>query len=555
MLLPPAEYCLSVQIGQSAASGWRFELCFDLGRFFSAAHVIKFCHFFWLLKHWLDDHSLFPISLITNELLFLELIFKLFLVMLLRPSLVQPPLRALFRCLHSSSHHLQQPKLVLGIETSCDDTGIALLRASDGAILAEVTASQTALHVSNGGIIPPVARDLHRSAIDRCVGECLKTAGGGVSARDLAAVAVTLRPGLSLSLLVGCQYAKKLSAKYHLPVVPIHHMEAHALTAMLQYGDQLRFPFLCLLISGLLWCFEMTPANHKNKQLKELSDLGGHCLIVHVKGLHDFELLGRSIDDAPGDILDKTARALRLKNLGPPYSQVSGGAAVELMARSGNPFSHFERATSTPLYSSRRRTCNFSFSGFLTAITRHIARLEEETGLAADGVLPQAPDICASLLYVLSFTLIKRLQRAYAFLEQRQENDPSSGSFSKRLVVSGGCAANQFIGGMLQAFAADQGLQLFIPRPGLCTDNGVMIAWNGVLKLREEEEEGISPPGAILRDQAAIQQLDIQPKAALGVDITRAVTDAHIKTERIDVKSYVGGLLHQKDQQQQSSKT
>ena len=184
------------------------------------------------------------------------MIFKLLLlpplIMLLgRPSTwVQPPLRALFRCLHFSSHHLQQPKLVLGIETSCDDTGIALLRASDGAILAEVTASQTALHVSNGGIIPPVARDLHRSAIDRCVGECLKTAGD-ISARDLSAVAVTLRPGLSLSLLVGCQYAKKLSAKYRLPVVPIHHMEAHALTAMHQY-DQLRFPFLCLLISGWL---------------------------------------------------------------------------------------------------------------------------------------------------------------------------------------------------------------------------------------------------------------------------------------------------------------
>ncbi|KAH9391192.1 Separin [Tyrophagus putrescentiae] len=186
--------------------------------------------------------------------------------------------------------HQQQPKLVLGIETSCDDTGIALLRASDGAILAEVTASQTALHVSNGGIIPPVARDLHRSAIDRCVGECLKTAGGGVSARDLAAVAVTLRPGLSLSLLVGCQYAKKLSAKYHLPVVPIHHMEAHALTAMLQYAINFAFPFS--VCSFQVCC-------------------GGHCLIVHVKGLHDFELLGRSIDDAPGDILDKTARALR----------------------------------------------------------------------------------------------------------------------------------------------------------------------------------------------------------------------------------------------------
>ena len=147
--------------------------------------------------------------------------------------------------------------------------------------------------------------------------------------------------GLPLSLLVGCRYAKKLSAKYDLPVIPIHHMEAHALTALLPTDHSvpsgLEFPYLALLISG------------------------GHCILVYVADLHDFRLLGQSLDDAPGDILDKTARTLKLKNLGPPYSVVSGGAAIELMAKRGDPFSFFDRITSYPLYSSRTRTCNFRF--------------------------------------------------------------------------------------------------------------------------------------------------------------------------------------------------
>lgn len=165
-----------------------------------------------------------------------------------RPLYLQYSLEAIFlRGFHSQKYPKQQ-RLVLGIETSCDDTGIAIVRENDGAILAEVCASQTALHVSNGGIIPPVARDAHRSVIDRCVANCLQTAQ--VSPRDLSAVAVTLAPGLPLSLVVGCRYAKKLSAKYSLPVIPIHHMEAHALTALLEHQDRLRFPFVSLLISG-----------------------------------------------------------------------------------------------------------------------------------------------------------------------------------------------------------------------------------------------------------------------------------------------------------------
>lgn len=403
-----------------------------------------------------------------------------------------------------SSHSAQ--RLVLGIETSCDDTGVAIVSQS-GRILSEVCVSQTALHVSNGGIIPPVARELHRVAIDRSVANCLQTAG--VSPRDLSAIAVTLKPGLPLSLVVGCRYAKKLSAKYELPVIPIHHMEAHALTAMIENPrEKLDFPFLCLLISG------------------------GHCLICYVSDLNDFKLMGHSIDCAPGDLLDKTARALRLKNLGPPYSTLSGGAAIELMAKSGNPFSFFERAIQSPLYSSRLRTCNFSFSGFQTAIFRQIEKLEEEVKLPPDAILPQAPDLCASLLYVLSFTLVKRLQRAYHFLEEREMLPPFA---PKRLVVSGGCAANKFITDTIGNYCHHEGIDLFIPPRKLCTDNGVMIAWNGMLKLNSEQ----TWPHFVLRDQEDIQQLDIVAKAPLGIDISQIVTDAHIKCDRIDVQSFV----------------
>lgn len=395
-------------------------------------------------------------------------------------------------------------RLVLGIETSCDDTGIAIVD-EEGHVVSDVVASQTALHVSNGGIIPPVARDLHRSVIDRCVRNCLQS--GNVTVDELSAIAVTVKPGLPLSLVVGCNYGKRLSSKYALPVIPIHHMEAHALTAMIEY-EKLDFPFLALLISG------------------------GHCLISYVKNVDDFRLMGQSMDTAPGDMLDKVARLLRLKNLGSPYNLISGGAAVELMAKSGDPFSYFERATSYPMYSNRFRTCNFSFSGFLTGITKKIAQLERECNLPPDAVLPQAPDICASILYIMSFILIKRIQRAYHYLEERgqfSEFDP------KRLVISGGCASNTFIANVFRNYCKHESIDLFIPSRKLCTDNGVMIAWNGMLKLRNEN----TWPHFVLRDAEEIAKLDIEPKSPLGIDISCDVTEAHIKCEKINIKSFV----------------
>ncbi|UXI22990.1 hypothetical protein NH340_JMT08933 [Sarcoptes scabiei] len=397
---------------------------------------------------------------------------------------------------------------VIGIETSCDDTGIAIVD-SNGHILSEVCASQTAIHVSNGGIIPPVARDLHRSMIDRCVINCFQN--GDILPNELSAIAVTVKPGLPLSLLVGCNYAKKLSAKYELPVIPIHHMEAHALTAMIEY-DQLDFPFVTLLISG------------------------GHCLICFVRGLDDFQLMGQSLDIAPGDILDKTGRSLRLKNLGSPFNMMSGGAAIELLAKNGDPFSYFTKVTSHPLYSSRFRTCNFSFSGLLTAIQRKIGELEQENQQAPDQVLDEAPNLCASILYVLSFILIKRLQRAFQFLDEK-EMLPIH--YPRKLVISGGCASNRFIGSMIRNYCQHDGIELYIPTPKLCTDNGVMIAWNGILKLHNEQNFSSN---FVLRKQRYIRSLAIDSRAKLGTDISQNVTDANIKCEKIDIKSFVDFL-------------
>jgi len=190
-------------------------------------------------------------------------------------------------------HHLRRPcsvwygyrktqqarsySVILGIETSCDDTGCAIVD-TDRNILGECLKSQQQIHLDFGGIIPPVARDLHKENIDSVVTQAIQQAQ--IELNKIDAIAVTVKPGMSLSLLVGMNYAKKLSKQSLKPLIPIHHMEAHALTARLVDKD-LKLPFLVLLISG------------------------GHCLLAVVKKVNKFILLGQSIDDAPGEAIDK----------------------------------------------------------------------------------------------------------------------------------------------------------------------------------------------------------------------------------------------------------
>ncbi|VEN56742.1 unnamed protein product [Callosobruchus maculatus] len=167
--------------------------------------------------------------------------------------------------------------IILGIETSCDDTGCALLD-TDGNLLGEALKSQHLIHLNNGGIIPPIAQDLHRKNIERVVKDAVDAAN--VQLEDISAIATTVKPGLPLSLTIGVRYGKYLCKKYHKPFIPIHHMEAHALTARM-HNSTIEFPFLVLLISG------------------------GHCLLAVAEKVDRFLLLGESMDDAPGEAFDK----------------------------------------------------------------------------------------------------------------------------------------------------------------------------------------------------------------------------------------------------------
>ena len=386
-------------------------------------------------------------------------------------------------------------RTVLGIETSCDETGIAIVD-ENGNLISDVCHSQLQIHLDYGGIIPPVARNLHKFNIDSCVKRTFEKTQ--MKPDQISAIAVTVKPGLSLSLLIGKNYAQTLALKYSKPFIPIHHMEAHALTVMME-NPQVKFPFLTLLISG------------------------GHCIIAVVKGIDDFLLLGQSVDDAPGDILDKISRRLKLRNLGEPFNRISGGQAIELLAKSGNELAYF---TNPQLFPLKQRTCNFSFAEFNGKVLRLIETLEQEFNLEPDAVLPQAADIAASVQRFITAYLIKRLKRAFIFVDWNHLLDGQS----FHLVISGGCACNSYITNAIKNYCLTEGINVYVPRKNLCTDNGIMIAWNGVLKLRSENEF----PNLIKRTKHEIEQVDIESECLLGKDLSMQVNMQRIPVHKID---------------------
>ncbi|UYV69284.1 OSGEPL1, partial [Cordylochernes scorpioides] len=330
---------------------------------------------------------------------------------------------------------------VLGIETSCDDTGAAVVDEF-GNILGEEKISQNDIHIRNGGIIPPIARNLHQQNIRQVVDTALQQSG--CKLEDLSGIAATVRPGLSLSLLVGCNYAKELVQLSQKPFLPIHHMEAHALTVRIVHPVE--FPFTVLLASG------------------------GHCQLAFVKSVTDFQLLGHCLDNAPGEAIDKFARRLKLKNIA-EFRTMSGGQAVETLAsRSGN-----QLAYEYPLTLKHSPDCNFSFSGILFNGLRHIQDSERKLGILGDEMLPDLEDMCASYLRAVTQHIVKRVQRGLTFLD-RTEMAPTSQS-QRFLVLSGGVACNRYIRAALAYMAEQMEYQFFAPPPHLCTDNGTMVAW------------------------------------------------------------------------------
>ena len=320
--------------------------------------------------------------------------------------------------------------MVLGIETSCDETAVACV-SDDRQIRGHCIFSQLAAHAPYGGVVPEIAARAHLERLQPLVDQTLGEAG--VNAAELDAVAATTGPGLIGGVIVGATMAKALALAWEKPFVSVNHLEAHALSARL--SDDVAFPFLLLLVSG------------------------GHCQLLAVEGVGKYRLYGQTIDDALGEAFDKTARLL---GLGYP-----GGPAVEKLARQGDP----ERfALPKPLVG--RPGCDFSFAGLKTAVRQAIQAM-----LAGDADDRQAADLCASFQRACGDVLDDRVRSAV-----RQ----FAADFGRceRMVIAGGVAANQYLRERMEALVSAEGAELCLAPPALCTDNGAMVAWAGLERFR-----------------------------------------------------------------------
>jgi len=289
--------------------------------------------------------------------------------------------------------------------------------------------------------------------------------------------------------LIGTDYAKYLCMKYQVPMVPVHHMEAHALTARMI--TPVMFPFLVLLISG------------------------GHCLLALARDIDNYELLGSSVDNSPGEALDKCARNLKLHTL-PGMRDIHGGKVVELIAAKAKTMVEF------PVPMRHYRDCRFSFSGVTATINDHRLAEEKRLGIDPDQVLPMVEEVCAGLQYIVTKHLCERLQRGVEFLQYKGVEGVNT------LVVSGGVASNMYIRQGLSSVAEHYGMTGVFPPPRLCTDNGVMVAWNGLERWRARR--------GVVRWQDVLG-VQVKYRCPLGVDIHKEVESAAIKCKWIKSRS------------------
>ena len=319
--------------------------------------------------------------------------------------------------------------IVLGIETSCDETAAALVN-DRREILANRVLSQTAEHEPYGGVVPEIAARSHLDHVGPMIE--LALADAALDFSDLDGIAATAGPGLIGGVFVGVMTAKAIAAARGLPFLAINHLEGHALSARL--SDGIDFPFLLLLVSG------------------------GHCQIVAAEGVGSYDRLGGTLDDALGEAFDKTAKLLEL---GFP-----GGAPVERAARAGDP-ERFE----LPRPMVGRAELDFSFSGLKTAVRHKVDALPRPLSDS------DRADIAAGFQAAVAEVLEDRCRRGLARFRERY-------GAAGPLVVAGGVAANTFLRNRLAQVAAEAGARLVAPPPALCTDNGAMIAWAGVERLR-----------------------------------------------------------------------
>lgn len=318
---------------------------------------------------------------------------------------------------------------ILGIESSCDDTAAAVLR--DGEILSNCVASQE-IHRQYGGVVPEIASRAHQENIVPVVDLALKKAG--VKKTDLTAIAFTKGPGLIGSLIVGSSFSKAMALGLGIPLVEVHHMQAHVLAHFAE-DPKPAFPFLCLTVSG------------------------GHTQIVLVKDFLEMEVLGTTLDDAAGEAFDKTGKLLDL--------EYPAGPIIDRMAQQGNPVFDFPEPQIPGL--------DFSFSGLKTSI---LYFLRDRTKENPDFIKNNLTDICASVQHRIVEILLKKLKKA------------AKQTGIREVAIAGGVSANSALRDGLEKLGKQEGWNIYIPKFEFCTDNAAMIAITGYYKFLKGELAG-----------------------------------------------------------------
>ncbi|HDZ10005.1 tRNA (adenosine(37)-N6)-threonylcarbamoyltransferase complex transferase subunit TsaD [Pseudohongiella sp.] len=326
--------------------------------------------------------------------------------------------------------------MVLGLETSCDETGIAIYDSERG-LLGDALYSQVDMHAVYGGVIPELASRDHIRKTLPMIRQLL--ADKNIAATSIDGIAYTAGPGLIGALLVGAALGRSLAMAWNVPAVGVHHMEGHLLAPMLEANPP-EFPFVALLVSG------------------------GHTQLVAVKGIGEYTLLGESLDDAAGEAFDKVAKMLGLN--------YPGGPRVAALATQGTPGRFV-----FPRPMTNRPGLDFSFSGLKTFVRNTLADLEG----APEGISEQdKADVALAFEEAVVQTLVIKCRRAL------------QDSGLRRLIIAGGVSANTRLRAGLEAMVQAQRSQLFYAQPRFCTDNGAMIAYAGCQRLLAGQREGLA---------------------------------------------------------------
>lgn len=325
---------------------------------------------------------------------------------------------------------------ILGIETSCDETGVAIYDEEKG-LIANQLHTQIALHADYGGVVPELASRDHIRKLAPLLQAALQEAH--LTAKDIDGIAYTSGPGLVGALLVGSTVARSLAYAWNVPAIGVHHMEGHLLAPMLEEKPP-HFPFVALLVSG------------------------GHTQLVRVDGVGRYELLGESIDDAAGEAFDKTAKLLGL--------DYPGGAALARLALKGTP-----NRFAFPRPMTDRPGLDFSFSGLKTFAANTLHQVMKEEGELTE---QSKADIAYAFQEAVVDTLAIKCKRA---LKQ---------TGLKRLVIAGGVSANKQLRQTLAELMQQLGGEVFYPQPQFCTDNGAMIAYAGFLRLKQGQQQDLA---------------------------------------------------------------